>query len=122
MSLTTNCAGVTHVWVKCEVCQCGKRRWHHWDTTPTSAEELISESIRYHSIAHAAYTPELADHLMALSRNSAETDGVARYWGRNYIGDAWSVYLHSRVVWCGDRGHLQQKLEAIRAGAYDAKP
>lgn len=65
----------------------------YMDTTTLTAEELISESITHTTIANAAYTPELAASLMALSDDSVETTSVLEYWGTDDEGNAWRVHL-----------------------------
>jgi hypothetical protein len=71
-----------------------------------TAEELITESITHTTIAHAAFTPDLAVSLMALSDDSAETAGVLEYWGTDDDGNAWRVHLERKdeFVWLFD-GH-----------------
>ena len=63
------------------------------NTTTLTAEELISESITHTTIANAAYTPELAASLRALSDDSVETASVLEYWGTDDDGNAWRVHL-----------------------------
>jgi len=56
------------------------------------AQEAITESQCSDRIVHLPYSAAIAEELLALADDSADTDSETEYWGRDDHG-AWRVHM-----------------------------
>jgi hypothetical protein len=62
-------------------------------TASATVAAAIAESVTRNDIIDVPYDAEVADELLVLSDDSADTEAVTEYWGTTEDGDPWRVHM-----------------------------